>query len=215
MKSLKNIFTITLIAICISLSMNTNVAAKKQKSSAYDLSNELCLGIENYMDGLTKNYLLPLAKGHFNTIITTPNSKIINTKAWLSAHLFMGIMYYFGNGVNQSYQQALTHLNIIIDPTNNARTHTAETWIAAQYFIGIMHYNGHGIEQSFSNALTYFYNVINPSNNAQTINPALWLDTHRIIGMMHYFGQGVAQNFRKRKSTLKQSLLRKTHKKST
>ena len=123
MKILKSLFVIV-----VALGIGVNVAAKKSSTSADDLAIKLHLGVTNYLDGLKqdtqttpKNVQLLFAHMHLDTIINTPNAPKINIKAWLVAHCYLGMMYYYGHGVSQDYAQAFAHFNDVINPIHNAQ----------------------------------------------------------------------------------------------
>ena len=83
--------------------------------------------------------------------------------------------YYYGEGVEQDYEQAIEWLHKAVDAGN----------ATAMYNLGYCYYTGHGVEQDCGKAAEWFEKAAN----------AGLADAMNALGYCYYIGQGVERNY--------------------
>ena len=151
------------------------------------------------------NYLAKLLEGPL------PAEPLSTSKDDAGAILSLGLMYYYGTGVPQSYAEAARWLQRAAD----------QEQAEAQSMLGTMYYFGEGVPQNHLEAsrlfrraaeqgnsdarrwlgTLYYHGTGVPQSNAEA---ARWLrfaadqgdaEAQSKLAIMHYFGEGVPQNF--------------------
>jgi len=93
-------------------------------------------------------------------------------KAW--AQCMLGIKYYKGEGVDQSYQQAKELYELSAN----------QGWVLAQYSLGHMYHKGQGVDQSNERAAEYYEAAARQGMADAQLN----------LGVLYVTGQGVEQS---------------------
>ena len=122
----------------------------------------------------------------------------------------LGVMYYYGDGVQQDYAKALSYFEQAaadgdVDAINNLGLMYDEglgveqsDTKARQYFeqaankgdasslynLGLMYMDGQGVDQNYTKAFTYYEQAAEKGNT----------DALNNLGFMHYYGYGVEQD---------------------
>ena len=167
-------------------------------------------GYEYYQKGDKQNY--ELAYNYFIEAANMGN---------LKAQCFLGLMYYFGHGIEQDYKEALTWFK------------KTENFAVSQFFLGYIYANGLEVEQNYNEAIVWYkkaaaQNIVEAQYNLGCIyyygegvnqdytEASVWFkkaakqnddEAQLILGIMYYNGYGVKQNYKKAASLYKKAAM--------
>ncbi len=94
---------------------------------------------------------------------------------YAGAQNMLGLMYYLGNGTEQSYEEAFRLYRLAAD----------QGYAAGQFNLGLMYYYGHYVEQSYEEA-SRLYQLAADQGDARA---------QFDLGYMYAYGQGVEQSY--------------------
>jgi TPR repeat protein len=127
-----------------------------------------------------KAYILYNRK-EYKLCIDTVNT-ILNKDSRHSSNIYIGLCYYYGNGVKQNYDMAF---DIFADVG-------IHNWIG-QYYLGKCYYHGHGTAQNFKLAFEIFDKISN--NPTYYYNQrSEYKDNQIMIAQCYLLGHGVRQD---------------------
>ena len=87
----------------------------------------------------------------------------------------IGDMYYFGDGVEQDYEEAVEWY----------KAAAGQDYDLAQYNLGHMYRNGYGVAQDYTKAIQWYKKAAEQGNS----------EAQNSLGDMYYFGDGVEQDY--------------------
>ncbi|MBT4220081.1 MAG: sel1 repeat family protein [Rhodospirillaceae bacterium] len=101
--------------------------------------------------------------------------KLLAQEGSTSAHTYLGVMYYFGNGTTKDYSAAIKWWKLAASQGD----------ASAQLNIGLMHYRGEGVSKNYEAAIQWLFLAADQGNpHAQTM-----------MGQMYYNGEAVSKDF--------------------
>ena len=124
---------------------------------------------QNLIFAIPANYLAKLLEGPL------PAEPLSTSEDDAGAFLSLGLMYYYGTGVPQSYAEAARWLQRAAD----------QEQAEAQSMLGAMYYFGEGVPQNHLEASRLFRRAAEQGN----------ADARRWLGTLYYHGTGVPQSY--------------------
>ena len=124
---------------------------------------------QNLIFAIPANYLAKLLEGPL------PAEPLSTSEDDAGAFLSLGLMYYYGTGVPQSYAEAARWLQRAAD----------QEQAEAQSMLGTMYYFGEGVPQNHLEASRLFRRAAEQGN----------ADARRWLGTLYYHGTGVPQSY--------------------
>lgn len=91
--------------------------------------------------------------------------------------LALGVAYFYGDGMEQSYDKAVEFLGLASD----------QGLADAQFILGYMYHFGEGVQQSYEKALEYYRLAADQGYAGAQFS----------LGYMYEYGEGVAQSYEK------------------
>ena len=151
-----------ILSLCLLLSFAAAEEAPAAKEAAKMSAEELCgAGKEAYDAGKFEK-----AVEYWQLAADQGSAK---------AQFNMGVLYEFGEGVEQSFEKALEYYRLAAD----------QGFALAQYNLGLMYAGGKGVEQSDEKTAEYFLLAADQGLAEAQFN----------IGLMYYHGRGVEQSY--------------------
>jgi hypothetical protein len=109
----------------------------------------------------------------------------IEAEAKAIAQIILGIIYYFGDSVPQSYATAFSYF----EPASKQDVN-AEAKAVAQEKLGQMYYMGNPVQRDYKIAFSYF-----ESASIQDASPSAKLYAQTSLALMYYYGNGVEKDY--------------------